>query len=47
MEAVNAELLPYLRLREVHLVDEIPVSAAGKVLKRTLRERLATLDLHG
>jgi long-chain acyl-CoA synthetase len=43
MEAVNAEVLPYKRLREVHLVDEIPVSAAGKVLKRTLRERL---DLH-
>jgi long-chain acyl-CoA synthetase len=47
MEAVNAEVLPYLRLREVHLVDEIPVSAAGKVLKRTLRERLPALDLHG
>jgi long-chain acyl-CoA synthetase len=40
MEAVNAQVLPYKRLREVHLVDEIPVSAAGKVLKRTLRERL-------
>jgi long-chain acyl-CoA synthetase len=47
MEAVNADVLPYQRLREVHLVDEIPVSAAGKVLKRTLRERLAALDLHG
>jgi long-chain acyl-CoA synthetase len=41
MEAVNAQVLPYKRLREVHLVDEIPVSAAGKVLKRELRERLA------
>ncbi len=40
MEAVNARLLPYKRLREVHLVDEIPVSAAGKVLKRALRDRL-------
>jgi long-chain acyl-CoA synthetase len=40
MEAVNAQVLPYKRLREVHLVDEIPVSAAGKVLKRTLRDRL-------
>lgn len=40
MEAVNAQVLPYKRLREVHLVDEIPVSAAGKVLKRALRERL-------
>jgi long-chain acyl-CoA synthetase len=41
MDAVNAQVLPYKRLREVHLVDEIPVSAAGKVLKRALRERLA------
>ncbi|WP_433276073.1 class I adenylate-forming enzyme family protein [Pseudonocardia xinjiangensis] len=41
MEAVNTQVLPYKRLREVHLVDEIPVSAAGKVLKRELRERLA------
>ena len=40
MAAVNAEVLPYKRLREVHLVDAIPVSAAGKVLKRELRERL-------
>jgi long-chain acyl-CoA synthetase len=40
MEAVNAQVLPYKRLRELHLVDEIPVSAAGKVLKRTLRDRL-------
>jgi long-chain acyl-CoA synthetase len=42
MEAVNAQVLPYKRLRELHLVDEIPVSAAGKVLKRTLRERLTS-----
>jgi long-chain acyl-CoA synthetase len=40
LEAVNAKLLPYKRLREIHLVDAIPVSAAGKVLKRELRERL-------
>ena len=37
---VNAELLPYQRIRELHPVDSIPVSAAGKVLKRELRERL-------
>ncbi|TQM15483.1 class I adenylate-forming enzyme family protein [Pseudonocardia kunmingensis] len=42
MEAVNAQVLPYKRLRELHLVDEIPVSAAGKVLKRTLRDRLTS-----
>jgi long-chain acyl-CoA synthetase len=39
-EKVNADLLPYQRLREVRLVDSIPVSAAGKVLKRELRNQL-------
>ncbi|MFC5992639.1 class I adenylate-forming enzyme family protein [Pseudonocardia hispaniensis] len=41
MATVNSTLTPYQRLREIVLVDEIPVSAAGKVLKRELRERLA------
>jgi long-chain acyl-CoA synthetase len=40
MAAVNAQVPPYKKLREVHLVAEIPVSAAGKVLKRELRARL-------
>jgi long-chain acyl-CoA synthetase len=40
MDAVNAQVPPYKRLRELHLVDAIPVSAAGKALKRELRERL-------
>lgn len=40
MDTVNAQLTPYKRLREIHLVDAIPVSAAGKVLKRELRDRL-------
>ncbi|WP_048876782.1 class I adenylate-forming enzyme family protein [Saccharomonospora saliphila] len=40
MEAVNARVVPYKRLREVHFVDAIPVSAAGKILKRELRDRL-------
>jgi len=40
MEAVNAQVLPYKRLRELYLVEAIPVSAAGKVLKRELRENL-------
>jgi long-chain acyl-CoA synthetase len=39
-ESVNAQVLPYKRIREIRLVDEIPVSAAGKVLKRELRELL-------
>ncbi|MBB4686156.1 class I adenylate-forming enzyme family protein [Amycolatopsis jiangsuensis] len=38
--AVNEQVLPYKRLRELHFVDEIPVSAAGKVLKRELRKQL-------
>lgn len=43
-EAVNALVTPYKRLRELHLVDAIPVSAAGKVLKRELREQLSAQD---
>jgi long-chain acyl-CoA synthetase len=43
MTVVNEQVLPYKRLREIRLVDEIPVSAAGKVLKRELRERLTTV----
>jgi long-chain acyl-CoA synthetase len=31
---------PYKRLREIHVVGQIPVSAAGKVLKRELRQQL-------
>lgn len=42
LAAVNAEVTPYKRLRELHLVDSIPVSAAGKVLKRELRKLLVT-----
>ncbi|RJQ83231.1 class I adenylate-forming enzyme family protein [Amycolatopsis panacis] len=40
ISAVNERVLPYKRLRELYFVDEIPVSAAGKVLKRELRKRL-------
>lgn len=40
LAAVNEQVTPYKRLREVHLVDAVPVSATGKVLKRELRERL-------
>jgi long-chain acyl-CoA synthetase len=38
--SVNAKVLPYKRIRELRFVDEIPVSAAGKVLKRVLRDQL-------
>ncbi|OQO90208.1 acyl-CoA synthetase [Saccharomonospora piscinae] len=40
LAAVNAQVTPYKRLREVRFVDAIPVSAAGKVLKRQLRDQL-------
>lgn len=39
MDYVNSQVVPYKKLREVEFVEEIPVSAAGKVLKRLLRER--------
>ncbi|MGY1602429.1 class I adenylate-forming enzyme family protein [Geodermatophilus sp. SYSU D00815] len=44
MAAVNERVVPYKRLRDVVFIDAIPVSAAGKVLKRELaaRERAAS-----
>jgi long-chain acyl-CoA synthetase len=36
MAAVNPHVTPYKRLRDVVFIDAIPVSAAGKVLKREL-----------
>jgi long-chain acyl-CoA synthetase len=40
MAWVNERVTPYKKLREIHAVEQIPVSAAGKVLRRELRERL-------
>ncbi|WP_199433983.1 class I adenylate-forming enzyme family protein [Qaidamihabitans albus] len=40
MEAVNSQVVPYKQLRELRFVESIPVSAAGKVLKRELRDQL-------
>ncbi|MGK5550496.1 class I adenylate-forming enzyme family protein [Actinomadura kijaniata] len=37
---VNAQVVPYKKLRGIRFVDEIPVSAAGKILKRELRDLL-------
>jgi long-chain acyl-CoA synthetase len=44
MAAVNDQVVHYKRLRDVVFIEAIPVSAAGKVLKRELaaRERAAT-----
>lgn len=39
---VNDQVPPYKKIRELEMIDEIPVSAAGKVLKRVLRERETT-----
>ena len=39
--ALNEAVRPYERLRAVFTVDELPVSAAGKVLKAALRDDLA------
>jgi long-chain acyl-CoA synthetase len=36
-EFVNARVTPYKKLRAIHVIDEVPVSAAGKVLRRELR----------
>jgi long-chain acyl-CoA synthetase len=37
MAFVNERVVPYKKLREIRRVDEIPVSAAGKILRRELR----------
>jgi long-chain acyl-CoA synthetase len=41
MADINAQVVPYKRIREVIFIDQIPVSAAGKILKRELRLRLS------
>jgi len=40
LDHVNAQVAQYKKVREVILIDQIPVSAAGKVLKKGLRELL-------
>jgi long-chain acyl-CoA synthetase len=40
MAHVNSRVVPYKKLREVRLVEAIPVSAAGKILRRELRDGL-------
>lgn len=41
IEYVNAKVAAYKKLREVHFTDLIPVSPAGKVLKRELRDQIS------
>jgi long-chain acyl-CoA synthetase len=40
MDWFAGQVLPYQKIREVHLVDALPTSAAGKVLKTELRTRI-------
>lgn len=40
MTAINDQVVHYKHLREIRLVDQLPYSAAGKILKRELRARL-------
>lgn len=42
IEYVNAKVAAYKKLREVFFTDMVPVSPAGKVLKRELRDQLTT-----
>jgi long-chain acyl-CoA synthetase len=44
LEWVNARVTPYKKLRDIRVVAEIPVSAAGKVLRRELRAVVETED---
>lgn len=40
MAAINDKVVPYKRLRELRYVEQLPTSAAGKILKRELRTSL-------
>jgi long-chain acyl-CoA synthetase len=40
MQHTNSQVAAYKKIREVTFIDAIPVSAAGKVLKRKLRDML-------
>ena len=40
MEHTNSKIAPYKKIREVIFLEQIPVSGAGKVLKKELREQL-------
>ena len=40
MEHTNPQIAAYKKIREVRFLDAIPVSPAGKLLKRVLREML-------
>jgi long-chain acyl-CoA synthetase len=39
MKFVNEKVAPYKAIRELEIVSELPMSAAGKILRRVLREQ--------
>ncbi|OCS85686.1 hypothetical protein B1A98_10460 [Bacillus badius] len=39
IEYINSRVIHYMKIRELELVDELPMTAAGKILKRALRDR--------
>ena len=39
MEFVGSEVAPHKRIRQLEVIDEIPKSASGKILRRVLKER--------
>jgi long-chain acyl-CoA synthetase len=43
-EWVNGRVTPYKKLRDIRVLTEIPVSAAGKVLRRELRAQIEQED---
>ena len=44
---VAEQVLPYKKIREVIVVDELPTSAAGKIQKVALRAQLAAAEHNG
>ncbi|MDN6618715.1 MAG: 4-coumarate--CoA ligase family protein, partial [Corynebacterium variabile] len=38
-DAVNARVEPYKKIRALEFLSEVPKSATGKILRRTLRDR--------
>jgi long-chain acyl-CoA synthetase len=36
IQAINENLLLYKKIREIHVIDELSISTAGKILKGSL-----------
>ncbi|MEJ5186701.1 MAG: AMP-binding protein, partial [Candidatus Geothermincolales bacterium] len=47
MEYANQRLAAYKRIRKVVIVEQLPASAAGKVLRRELREQVKEMEIPG